>query len=64
MTEQSPESDASDLAGDPESYGGLSIEDDPGGTIDPAELAGTADESDATVAYAPQHNDSEAPPPV
>jgi hypothetical protein len=29
-----------------EEYGGLSIEDDPDGTVDGAELAGTADESD------------------
>ena len=34
---------------DPEEYGGLSVEDDPQGTVDPAELAGTADESDEDV---------------
>jgi hypothetical protein len=34
---------------DPEEYGSLSVEDDPEGTIDPAEIAGTADESDEDV---------------
>ena len=34
---------------DPEEYGGLSIEDDPEGTVDPGELAGGADETDEDV---------------
>jgi hypothetical protein len=34
---------------DPEQYGGLSVEDDPQGTVDPADVAGTADESDEDV---------------
>ena len=34
---------------DPGEYGSLSVEDDPAGTTDPAELAGTADESDEDV---------------
>lgn len=29
-----------------EEYGSLTIEDNPEGTVDPADLAGTADESD------------------
>ena len=29
-----------------EEYGSLTVEDDPEGTVDPADLAGTADESD------------------
>lgn len=33
----------------PEEYGGLSIEDDPEGTVDPGELAGGADENDEDV---------------
>lgn len=33
----------------PEEFGSLTVEDDPGGTVDPAELAGTADESDEDV---------------
>ncbi len=31
---------------DSQEYGSLSVEDDPEGTVDPADLAGTADESD------------------
>jgi hypothetical protein len=41
--------DAPDAEGEllsTEEYGSLSVEDDPDGTVDPAELAGTADESD------------------
>ena len=34
---------------DPEQYGSLTVEDDPEGTTDPAELAGSADESDEDV---------------
>jgi hypothetical protein len=34
---------------DPDEYGSLSVEDDPSGTTDPAELAGTAEESDEDV---------------
>ena len=34
---------------EPEEYGSLSVEDDPAGTVDPAELAGTADDSDEDV---------------
>jgi hypothetical protein len=34
---------------DPEQYGSLSVEDDPQGTIDPAEVAGTAADSDEDV---------------
>lgn len=33
----------------PDEYGGLSIEDDPEGTVDPGELAGGADENDEDV---------------
>ena len=41
--------DAPDAQGEmlsTEEYGSLTIEDDPDGTLDGAELAGTADESD------------------
>ena len=34
---------------EPEEYGSLSVEDDPTGTIDPAELADTASASDEDV---------------
>ena len=33
----------------PDEYGSLSVEDDPGGTVDPAELAGTANPDDEDV---------------
>jgi len=33
----------------PDEYGGLSIEDDPEGTVDPGDLAGGADENDEDV---------------
>ncbi len=42
------ESQSGDM-NDPGDYGGLSVEDDPQGTVDPAEVAGTADESDEDV---------------
>ena len=35
--------------GDPDEYGSLSVEDDPEGTVDPADLAGGADETDEDV---------------
>ncbi len=38
-----------DDVSDPEEYGTLTVEDDPEGTTDPAELAGTADASDEDV---------------
>lgn len=34
---------------DPDEFGSLTVEDDPEGTVDPAELAGTAGESDEDV---------------
>lgn len=46
---------------DPEQYGGLSIEDDPGGTTDPAELAGTKHASDDEVGYEPNPADPPEP---
>ena len=39
--------------------GSLSIEDNPEGTVDPADLAGTADESDADVVYQPEHSEED-----
>lgn len=46
---QPVEGDDTGAPTDPAEYGSLSIEDDPGGTIDPAQLAGTADDSDEDV---------------
>ena len=41
--------DTTDEPTDPEEYGSLTVEDNPEGTTDPAELAGTAGESDEDV---------------
>jgi hypothetical protein len=38
---------------DQENYGSLSVEDDPAGTVNPADLAGTAQPDDAEVTYRP-----------
>ena len=43
------EPEADEDMSDPGQYGGLSIEDDPDGTVDPGELAGGADETDEDV---------------
>jgi hypothetical protein len=49
MSDQTPEptegDEQSTLTGADE-YGSLSVEDNPDGTVDPSELAGTADKSD------------------
>ena len=34
---------------DPDEYGSLTVEDDAGGTVDPGDLAGGADETDEDV---------------
>ena len=46
---QPVEGDDTGAPSEPEEYGSLSVEDDPAGTVDPAELAGTSDESDEDV---------------
>lgn len=46
---QPVEGDDTGAPNEPTEYGSLSIEDDPGGTVDPAELADTTDESDEDV---------------
>ena len=46
---QPVEGDDTGSVSEPEEYGSLTVEDDPQGTIDPAELAGTGDESDEDV---------------
>jgi hypothetical protein len=43
---------------DPEDYGGLSIEDEPG-TVDPADLAGTASDDDDAVGYEPEFSEAD-----
>jgi hypothetical protein len=46
---QPVEGDDTGASAEPTEYGSLSIEDDLGGTVDPAELADTARESDEDV---------------
>jgi hypothetical protein len=57
MSDQTPEQTENDeqstLTGADE-YGSLSVEDNPGGTVDPGDLAGTATESDDDVVYQPE----------
>jgi|tagenome__1003787_1003787.scaffolds.fasta_scaffold16616616_1 hypothetical protein len=43
---------------DPE-YGSLTIEDDPAGTTDPADLAGTATSDDADVGHRPSVSEAD-----
>jgi hypothetical protein len=62
MSEQTPEQIENDEQSTPmsvEEYGSLSVEDNPDGTVDPADLAGTADESDADVVYQPEHSEKD-----
>jgi hypothetical protein len=40
-------------------YGSLSVEDNPDGTVYPADLAGTANESDDDVVYQPEHSEED-----
>jgi hypothetical protein len=44
-----PATEDIETVSEPDEYGGLSVEDDPDGTVDPGELAGTASESDEDV---------------
>jgi hypothetical protein len=49
--DRAQDADTSDL--DAEEYGSLTVEDEPG-TVDPADLAGTASSSDEQVGYEPE----------
>ena len=42
-----------------EELGSLTVEDDPDGTVDPSELAGGADESDADTALHPDYSEED-----
>ena len=42
-----------------EDLGSLTVEDDPGGTVDAAELAGSADESDADDDLQPTYSEGD-----
>jgi hypothetical protein len=44
----------------PEDYGGLTVEDEPG-TVNPADLAGTASEDDDEVGYDPAYSEADGP---
>lgn len=44
-----PASEDIETVSEPDEFGGLSIEDDPDGTIDPGDLAGTATQADEDV---------------
>jgi hypothetical protein len=62
MSDQTPEQTENDEQSTPMSadeYGSLSVEDNPDGTVEPADLAGTADESDAEVVYQPEHSEKD-----
>jgi hypothetical protein len=65
MSEQSRAQSESDEASHEESlveqenYGGLSVEDDPDGTEDPADLAGSTTPDDAKVGYQPSASEAD-----
>lgn len=46
MSDTTPDQPTDDVNLTTEEYGSLTVEDNPEGTVDPAELANTADESD------------------
>jgi len=54
-TERS-ETATSDADLDAEEYGSLTVEDEGAETVDPADLAGTADEDDEEIGYSPEHS--------
>jgi hypothetical protein len=62
MSDQTPEETENDQQSTPigaDAYGSLTVEDNPDGTVDPGDLAGTADESDAEVVYQPEYSEDE-----
>jgi hypothetical protein len=62
MSEQTPEQTEDDEQSTPpsaEEYGSLTVEDNPEGTVNPADLAGTASESDDEVVYQPEHSEKD-----
>ena len=62
MSDQTPEQTDDDQQSTPrgaDEYGSLTVEDNPEGTVDPADLAGTANESDDDVAYQPKHSEKD-----
>ncbi|HET8915754.1 MAG TPA: hypothetical protein VFM91_08625 [Propionibacteriaceae bacterium] len=62
MSDQTPEETGNDEQSTPtdaDEYGSLTVEDNPDGTINPSDLAGTADESDAEVVYRPEYSEED-----
>jgi hypothetical protein len=57
--QQPDESPAEEM--DADEYGSLTVEDEPG-TVDPADLAGTANSSDAEVGYEPEYSEADEEP--
>ena len=45
---------------DAEDYGSLTVEDEPG-TVNPADLAGSASDKDADVGYEPEFSEADEP---
>jgi hypothetical protein len=43
-------------------YGSLSVEDDPSGTVNPADLAGTGKPEDEAVGYQPEATEADSQP--
>ena len=43
---------------DPEDYGSLTVEDEPG-TVNPADLAGSASDDDAGIGYEPEFSEAD-----
>lgn len=65
MSQQPPDHHEAPSQGDqptvdkPDGLASLTVEDEPGGTVHPAELAGTAKESD--VGYTPEFSEADDP---
>jgi hypothetical protein len=62
MSDQTPEQTENDEQSTPTSadeYGSLTVEDNPDGTVDPADLAGTAEESDDEVFDQPEYSEQD-----
>jgi hypothetical protein len=61
-SDQTPEQTENDEQSTPTSadeYGSLTVEDNPDGTVDPADLDGTAEESDDEMVYQPEHSEQD-----
>ena len=62
MSDQTPEQTEDDERSTPtsaEEYGSLSVEDNPEGTVFPADLAGSASDEDDDVVYQPEHSEQD-----